>query len=163
MLAFAAQEVQKGRIHDLTVVVGGRSSNDVLCLEDFHSLEITPLISTEDGSLGDKGLVTEQLETLFQDKFYSDPEARLEDMFHVKPTVYACGPLGMLKAIAAICLRHQAPCLVSLEENMPCGIGVCNGCVVPMHNRAGNDFDRYRRICVDGPGVWAPEVDWSAL
>ncbi|HEX8551675.1 MAG TPA: dihydroorotate dehydrogenase electron transfer subunit [Abditibacteriaceae bacterium] len=163
MLALASQEAGKARREELTVIIGGRSENDILCQEDFHALGINPLICTEDGSLGERGLVTQTLQRLFSTEAPPEQKTPGTMMFHVKPTVYACGPLGMLKAIAAICQEAEVSCLVSLEENMPCGIGVCNGCVVPTHNAQGSDFDRYRRICVEGPGVWAREIDWSAF
>ncbi len=66
----------------------------------------------------------------------------------------------MLRAVASLCAQYDAPCQVSLEENMPCGIGVCNGCVIPVRSN-GDEYSRYRRICVEGPVVWAHEVDWS--
>jgi dihydroorotate dehydrogenase electron transfer subunit len=71
----------------------------------------------------------------------------------------------MLKAVVTVAVRHKIRAQVSLEENMPCGIGVCNGCVVAMKSHAteSNDYERYRRICLDGPAVWADEIDWEAL
>jgi dihydroorotate dehydrogenase electron transfer subunit len=68
----------------------------------------------------------------------------------------------MLKAVAHLCAQFDVPCQISLEENMPCGVGVCNGCVVGVHG-AGDDYGRYRRICVEGPVLWANEIDWGRL
>ena len=63
-------------------------------------------------------------------------------------------------AVSALCDKYQVSCQMSLEENMPCGVGVCNGCVVPVTG-AGDDYGRYRRICVEGPVLWAHEIDWG--
>jgi dihydroorotate dehydrogenase electron transfer subunit len=77
-----------------------------------------------------------------------------------RPLVYACGPLPMLRAVASLCARFEMACQVSLEECMPCGVGVCNGCVVPVRE-ANDDYGLYRRVCVEGPVMWAHEVAWQ--
>ena len=189
---------EAGGVASIRAIIGGRSSADILCVEAFQQSGVEPVIVTEDGSLGMQGLVTQPLKTILHNNFISkkpletdcertqiavdisNSSAR-EEMFHVKQTVYACGPLPMLKAVAAICDEASVACIVSLEENMPCGIGVCNGCVVPSkknedtsqepssHEPSNNERDRsghyedYRRVCIDGPGMWAYEIDWAAL
>jgi dihydroorotate dehydrogenase electron transfer subunit len=62
--------------------------------------------------------------------------------------VMACGPHGMLAAVAALARRHGLPCQVSLEENMACGVGGCAGCTVPVQTPDGPAM---KRVCVDGP------------
>ncbi len=71
--------------------------------------------------------------------------------------ILACGPLGMLKVISRWAFMHNIPCQVSLEAPMACGLGVCQGCVLP---RAGGG---YFRVCREGPVVDAAVVDWDRL
>lgn len=133
---------------DLTAFIGARSEEELLCLKLFADLQVTARVATDDGSAGLHGRVTELLEEHLAARTGEEPA-----------TIYSCGPLPMLRAVAAICARYGAPCQVSLEENMPCGIGVCNGCVVRAA-QADNDYGLYKRICVDGPVMWAHELDW---
>lgn len=142
------------------MLLGARSASEVLGVKLFDQLHIETRISTDDGSLGQTGRVTELLSyALERDR---------------RAVIYACGPLPMLRAVAGVAARYGAPCQVSLEENMPCGIGVCNGCVVAIkENRIGDqdekrannasDYGRYQRICVVGPALWADKIDWEAL
>jgi len=132
----------------VTALIGARSADDVLCLEDFQRLDVPTEVATQDGSMGHHGLVTELLE---QHLIQAEKD---------KTAVYSCGPLPMLRAVAALCERFDIPCQVSLEENMPCGVGICNGCVAPVVGH-GDDYSRYRRICIDGPVCWSNEIDWT--
>ena len=66
--------------------------------------------------------------------------------------VFGCGPEGMLKAVNDLALRHGLKGQLSLEAPMPCGIGVCLGCIVPL--AAGG----YSRVCCDGPVYEIGEV-----
>lgn len=136
----------------ITALIGARSADELICLDDFAAYEVPVEVSTDDGSRGHHGRVTELLEAkLLQARQVAD---------QARPTVFACGPFAMLRAVAALTAHYEVPCQVSLEENMPCGVGVCNGCVVPVLG-AGDDYGSYRRICVDGPVLWAHEVNWS--
>jgi dihydroorotate dehydrogenase electron transfer subunit len=69
--------------------------------------------------------------------------------------VFACGPHGMLVAVAALARRHGVPCQVSLEENMACGVGGCAGCTVLVQTPDGPAM---KRVCVDGPTFDAATV-----
>jgi dihydroorotate dehydrogenase electron transfer subunit len=62
--------------------------------------------------------------------------------------IFACGPHGMLVAVAALARRHGVACQVSLEENMACGVGGCAGCTVLVQTPNGPAM---KRVCVDGP------------
>jgi len=70
--------------------------------------------------------------------------------------VLACGPLPLLRAAAVLAAERDWECLVSVEERMGCGYGVCRGCVVP---RA--DGDGWITACKDGPVLEAGRVDWT--
>lgn len=143
MLASTRNESQ-----DTRAIIGARTKADLICLEDFGNYGVPVDIATDDGSRGYKGRVTDLL------------EMQLRARSDTKPRVYACGPLPMLRAVAKLCREYSVEAQVSLEENLPCGVGVCNGCVVPIVT-AERDYDRFRRICIQGPVMWASEVDWE--
>jgi dihydroorotate dehydrogenase electron transfer subunit len=146
-MVFLGETLKEQGLEPLAIV-GARSQAEVLCEPQFANLAIPCLIATEDGSQGRQGRVTLLLE-----------EALTENPNSV---VYSCGPWPMLHAVAAVAARFGALCQVSMEENMPCGIGVCNGCVVAMKQESeGTDFERYRRVCIEGPAMWATEIDWG--
>lgn len=133
-------------------LIGARSQPDVLGTTGLSQMGIETRIATDDGSAGHAGRVTDLLENALS---VLPPER--------SGVVYACGPFPMLKAVAKVAARFGVRAQVSLEENMPCGIGVCNGCVVAMKpSSESSDYGRYRRICIEGPAVWAHEVDWEA-
>ena len=97
-----------------------------------------PALTTDDGSAGRKGFVTE----LLREELDSDPSA----------TVYACGPPQMLEAVRALCAERDVSAQLAMESGMACGFGACFGCVVP--TREG-----YIRLCVDGPVVEASQLE----
>jgi len=102
--------------------------------------------TTMDGSYGEKGPVTLLLKNLLS----LPPELRPD-------AVLACGPLPMLKAVAAMCAEKNVPCQVSLEAPMACGVGACLGCVLPA---AGGG---YVRVCQEGPVMDAAALDWGRI
>src|SRR3989304_2525548 len=106
-LYLLAQKLGKG-----TLLFGARSKKETFLLEDFKGLGLRIKTATEDGSAGAKGLVT----------------ALLEKELAPDTVVYACGPMGMLKAASRLCAGAGVKCFVSLERAMACGIGVCLGC-----------------------------------
>ncbi len=125
-----ARGVDPGGIH---LFLGGRSRNDLLCREHFKLLGISLTVTTDDGSDGDQCLITDPLEIAIR--------KRKPDM------VYACGPHGMLACVARIAERCQAPCQVSIETMMACGMGVCLGCAVESRRQQ----DHYLHACIHGP------------
>jgi dihydroorotate dehydrogenase electron transfer subunit len=120
---------------------GARTAQDLLCLEELSALGVGPELATEDGSCGERGPVTAPL------------QRHLEAS---SPVVYACGPEGMLKAVAGLC-RGRARCYLSLEARMGCGYGVCLGCVIPV-KRGGAMV--YERVCQEGPVFEGEAVLW---
>jgi|GEM_PF-35312 len=103
-------------------------------------------VCTDDGSLGEKGLVTEMLERGIRDGCVPRESVRL----------YACGPAGMLRAVADIAAQNALPCEVSLEERMACGIGACYACTVTVVLPDGTR--RKKRVCREGPVFQAREI-----
>ncbi|QTA77878.1 Dihydroorotate dehydrogenase B (NAD(+)), electron transfer subunit [Desulfonema limicola] len=116
------------------VFIGGRSKDDLLCMNDFFSIGIkTVHIATDDGSAGEKELVTAPLERAIQNK---------------RPDIiYACGPAPMLKAVSHIAGKYNILCQVSIETIMACGMGACLGCAVHSKENSG----KYFHACTDGP------------
>jgi dihydroorotate dehydrogenase electron transfer subunit len=104
-------------------------------------------VTTVDGSVGIKGLVTEPLPALIS-------RNRVE-------VVYACGPMGMLQAVAEVAQRHGAWSQTAVEESMACGVGVCMTCVLPV--RGDDGVIRMTRSCVDGPVFAGDKVCWEAV
>jgi dihydroorotate dehydrogenase electron transfer subunit len=126
------------------VLYGGRTSQDLVLLDELHAFGVALHLTTEDGSVGRRGLVTAEL------------SARLaHHLGRARPPalrIMACGPNPMLWAVAAIARRHEVPCFISVEEQMACGIGVCLGCAVPGTERP------FRYVCKDGPVFPAGEL-----
>jgi dihydroorotate dehydrogenase electron transfer subunit len=102
-------------------------------------------VTTDDGSAGEKGLVTDGL-----------PEAIERCAAEI---VYACGPMGMLRAVGEIARARAIRAQVAVEESMACGIGVCMTCVLPV--RGADGTSRFVRSCVDGPVFDALNVRWA--
>jgi len=135
---------------DIEVIIGARSSSEVLCISRFEALGLAPRVCTDDGSLGKQGRV----DALLREALETNPQSR----------VMACGPWPMLRAVALLCAEKGVACQVSLEENMPCGVGVCNGCVVPTvacDDDASGDYGHYKRACVHGPVCNGQEIAWT--
>ncbi len=126
---------------------GGRTKDDVLCITEFERLGVECYTATEDGSLGECGLVTTVLEQRLQ-------------ATGKKGRIFACGPHGMLKAVAAIGAKHRVPCQVSLEGYMACGVGACLGCVCQGAEHSVEKPD-YRCVCTEGPVFEAAELKWE--
>ncbi len=126
---------------------GGRSSADLVLRDSFERLGISVFYSTEDGSLGERGIVTQPLERFLR-------ERRCPDL-----RIYACGPWGMMKAGHELAVRYGVPCEVSLEARMGCSLGACMGCVV--HGWDENGEEQYLRVCQEGPVMSSRAVDWD--
>jgi len=123
-----------------TILFGARNKDEVpfrrAVAEDFNGLGLPVQVWTDDGSLGSAGFVTLGLEKI------------LNEAGGKRFAVYASGPAAMLKRVAEISESFKAPALVSLEGQLACGLGVCQGCVVKANSDSG---PVYRRVCADGP------------
>lgn len=119
---------------------GGRSAPDVIERPRIKKLGVHFHAVTEDGSVGRTGMVTKYVREL------------IEQNPHDRFVLYGCGPDGMLRATNQIGLELQVPGELALEAPMPCGIGVCLGCVVPLVKGG------YARVCADGPVFKIGEV-----
>ena len=128
---------------------GGAGVDDLVLRECFERLGMETIYSTEDGSFGERGLVTEPLAQFF--KLHARKEMR----------VYACGPWGMMKAIHALSVQHNLQCEVSLEARMGCSLGACLGCVVGTKDHEGEV--QYLRVCQEGPVMNSRLIDWDTV
>ncbi len=133
-------------IRTCVVFLGGKSSEDILCVQDFETAGWGVRVTTEDGSMGTRGLLTDILA----------PSLRTSD--RGPRTIFTCGPPGMLAAVARLAETHGVPCQTSVEANMACGFGACMGCAVEM--RSDGSDRRYQLVCKDGPVFDSRDLLW---
>jgi dihydroorotate dehydrogenase electron transfer subunit len=142
LLLLARQLLARGVRFDF--FLGGRSAGDLARREDFARLAAASggrfVAVTEDGSLGERGRVTEALER----SCATTPPARL----------FACGPMPMLAALAGLAARCGLSGEAALETEMGCGFGACLGCAVP------HVSGRWALCCKEGPVFALDEVRW---
>jgi dihydroorotate dehydrogenase electron transfer subunit len=122
---------------EITFLFGARSADDIVLTDEFKALG-NVLITTEDGSQGEKGMVTGH--SLFNSKLPFD-------------FIVTCGPEPMMKAIAKIATEQGISCEVSLENTMACGFGACLCCIVP--TVGGN-----KCVCTEGPVFNIKDLKW---
>lgn len=125
------------------VLYGGRSAGDLPLCDELSAIARLD-VTTEDGSQGEKGLVTRLLEEVLK-----------QQTSGAKAKIYTCGPNAMMKAVAGLCAEAGVSCEVSLEAPMACGYGVCLGCAVP---KASGGF---LYACIEGPCVDAAQLGWG--
>ncbi len=122
-------------------------------LEEFATHGIPSVITTDDGSLGFRGYVTQALE-------------RYLDAHHLPATIYTCGPEPMMRRVADIAISRGIPCQVAVERAMACGMGTCQSCCIRVKKSdpskpplPGRDWC-YRLACTDGPVFSAGDLLW---
>jgi len=134
LLYFASEMVRQGRdAGTIEFFYGGRIAEEILERDRITNLGVNFHPVTDDGSFGESGLVTQAAGKYIMDH----PDKKMR--------IYSCGPGPMLKATDDLGMKHGVPGEVSLEAPMPCGYGVCLGCVVPL--REGG----HARVCQEGP------------
>lgn len=119
------------------------------CIKEFAGFGVPAAITTDDGSCGLRGRVTDAL--AFQLDACAGRSAR----------VYACGPEPMLRAVAERCAALGVACEVAMERVMGCGMATCQSCVVPVRDGASAADWRYALCCREGPVFDASSVIWS--
>jgi len=128
---------------------GGANSEDLVLREYFERLEIEIVYTTEDGTFGERGLITQ-------------PAAEfLKNHARKNVRMYACGPWGMMKAAHLLSVQNNLQCEVSLEARMGCSLGACLGCVVRSRDHQGEE--QYLRVCQDGPVMNSRLIDWDTV
>jgi len=141
-LLLPARDLARGGIRQ-RLFFGGRTKEDLVGLEEFKPLVKSIDVATENGSRGYRGYVTQRLETF------------LERNRSKKYLLMVCGPWGMLEASVRLAKRFDHPCLLSMENRMGCGLGVCLGCCIRV---VGEGHNAYQRVCTEGPVFWAERV-----
>lgn len=134
---------------------GARTADELLADEEIRASGVHYLVATDDGTKGIPGLITEQVAVELTRRRASGDSPL--------PLIYACGPTAMLKRMAE--LSRGSPCYLSLEQLMPCGWGVCNGCAVliskgNVHPTEDERGFRLARVCKEGPVFEASELVW---
>lgn len=128
--------------------VGGSSAPDILCVDRFEDMGWTVHVTTEDGTMGRRGLVTDALDD-WLGEYASDRT----------PEFFVCGPDGLLRAIGERCVSRGWRGSLSLDKHMGCGLGACLACVQRLRDPNGEEF--WARVCKEGPVFDAEKVVWQ--
>jgi dihydroorotate dehydrogenase electron transfer subunit len=143
MFLLAERSPQKG-----VVFVGGRRRVDILCEKEFAAIGWEVRVATEDGSHGEKGLVTQPLLAEIRNSKFDIRNCKL----------FACGPTPMLKAVGKLAEEFNVPAELSMDEHMCCGVGTCLTCVIKV--KSGDSWE-YQRTCTEGPVYDSRQIVWE--
>jgi len=125
------------------VFYGAKTGDELFLLDDLRRISRELILSTEDGSLGERGYVTEGLHNYLSIRPHS-----------VTPyLLYTCGPLPMMERVGGMAKEKGIAAYLSMEANMACGIGACLGCVV-------KTAKGYQRVCKEGAVFPMEEIVW---
>ena len=139
-LAKCAQSENK----NINTYLGFRNKDLVVLENDFRNVSNNLTITTDDGSYAQKGFAIDFLKKDIE-------EGKID-------SIYACGPLPMLRAVKNLALEKNIPCQISLEEKMACGLGVCLGCAVQTA-ASSKETPEYWHVCKAGPVFQAKDVE----
>jgi dihydroorotate dehydrogenase electron transfer subunit len=162
-LLWYAEQVQRGGATraSLHFLYGARRAADLVLLEDVAATGADVILTTEDGSCppgrGPETVVTGRVTAALERLLFSRPGSRSAPLRPETTRILACGPNPMMRAVAELAQAANVPCLVSLEGDMACGVGVCLGCPVPSVP-SPRDPRPYRYCCIDGPVFDAREI-----
>ncbi len=141
----ACERVRQEGAGRVSILLGARTVADLPAQSDFADLGAELILATEDGSVGERGFVTEPLRVLLEGSAASTSGVVL----------YVCGPTPMMRACANLAAKCERQCFVSLENPMACGFGVCLGCATTLQG-GGKAL-----VCKDGPVFAADRIDWE--
>jgi dihydroorotate dehydrogenase electron transfer subunit len=130
-----------------TLFYGARSDQELFYLDFFDRLGVPLVLTTEDGSRGERGRVTAPL------------DRALEGRAPGSVMIYACGPEPMLAAVSGVAARHAQRCEVSVERTMGCGLGGCYSCVIKVTDDAA--APHFVRSCISGPVFDGARIVWD--
>lgn len=144
---FSLADLLRSRGCRIEMVLGAATGSRLFGIMEGRRSANQLTLVTEDGSVGLRGIVTDHL-----DAVVTKSQTEL---------IYACGPMGMLRAIAIFAKERSisAQCLV--EEEMACGIGVCMSCVLPV--RGSDNVIRMTRTCTAGPSFDSESILWDEI
>jgi len=144
---FGLAEVLKSRGCRVDMYLGASTGGKIYApMEGKRAVNVLK-IYTEDGSMGEKGRVTEPIPGLIADGLVD--------------VIYSCGPMPMLRAISHIVAGSDVVHQCAVEESMACGIGICMTCVLPVNSLDGSVS--MKRSCIDGPVMDGSHVAWELV
>ena len=144
-LLYLAQRLQQANLR-VDMIMGAGTQERLFNAIEAKRLATSALFTTEDGSFGTQGRVTDVMERALEASAIG--------------VIYACGPMAMLEAVSAVAKRHRIAVQVAVEEAMACGVGVCMTCVVP-YKREGQIVNV--RSCVEGPVLNGRRIRWELM
>jgi dihydroorotate dehydrogenase electron transfer subunit len=149
-LLFLAEEL-RDRGNRVDFILGGRTQEHLLRPIEAKRVALTVKFTTDDGSSGQQGVVTDVLAESVE-----QTGARI---------VYTCGPIPMLRAVALACRELRLPCQVAWEEVMACGFGACLVCAVPVNLNGDGDPESWAwvRCCTEGPVFSGSRINWDKI
>jgi dihydroorotate dehydrogenase electron transfer subunit len=128
-----------------------------LVIEEFARHGIPSVVTTDDGSFGFRGFVTQALERYLDSPLAPGP---------LPPVIYTCGPEPMMKRVAQIAAARGIDCQIAVERAMACGMGTCQSCCIRVKKSnpnqpplVGKDWC-YRLACTDGPVFRGADLLW---
>ncbi len=142
---FLLSEQLRSRGCRVDMVLGAASEDRLFGVLEAKRSSASVTVTTDDGSLGIRGRVTDPLPDIIRSAGAD--------------VVYACGPMPMLAAVADVASALGAHSQCAVEEAMACGIGVCMTCVLPV--RGSDGLTRMVRSCTEGPVFRGTDVRWS--
>ena len=144
---FGLADVLKGRGCKVDMLLGASIGSKIYAPMEGKRSVNSLKIYTEDGSMGEKGRVTEMLLEIITNRSID--------------VIYSCGPMGMLRAITELVAQTEVIHQCAVEESMACGIGICMTCVLPVRNEDGSTS--MLRSCIDGPVMDGAHVQWDLV
>ena len=129
----------------MILYIGAKDSSSLLGIDRMKTFSVDVRVSTDDGSAGYRGPVTD----LFRKDLASFNASKTE--------VFVCGPNPMLKRMSEMVADFTVPCQVLMEERMACGMGACLGCTIEVRTPSGVE---YRQVCADGPVFELRSIVW---
>ena len=129
------------------MILGAATESRLFGVVDGRRRASTLTITTDDGSLGTRGRVTDVLGGILDQ--------------HGGQVIYGCGPMGMLAGLAEVASQRGIVSQCAVEEAMACGVGVCMTCVLPVVGSDG--VTRMTRSCTDGPVFFGDQVRWDEV
>lgn len=151
LLDEAIAKTHKDRPDRLHVFYGARTRSELVSLSPLKRLGVRLVVSTDDGSSGERGTVVEALR-----RHYPGEPA-------LPHRLYACGSLPMQVSLARWASGRAIPMEMSLESLMACGIGACLGCALPALDADDPQAERYVHVCQDGPVFDPRRIRWDRI
>lgn len=145
------QAFKEDRMSSFHLFYGARTAAELLPDDFFTDIGVSIHRSTDDGSLGYNGYVTQLL------RDFTEKEQWMPSI------LYSCGPLAMQYHVAGWAEANGVPSQLSLESLMACGLGACLGCALPAKHPNGSTEDFYVHVCKDGPIFPPGLIEWQKI